>query len=190
MSLVNTHIQQAKQKIMELTSLSDEQFGEDDNFFKLGIDSMHLMALLSQFRRAKIAITLRQIYDNPTLIGLRELLEKHEIEASKTSNNNTNTNEQNESLADLVQATHTTMLDGKPFPMTSVQHAYYVGRSAEQTLGGICCHFYQEFEGQGLALVDLDRAVNTLIQRHPHAERSHFSRWTTTLVTKTSLAGC
>ena len=59
------------------------------------------------------------------------------------------------------------MKDGQPFPMTPVQHAYYVGRSPNQPLGGNGCHLYQEFEADKLEPDHLEQALNTLIERHP-----------------------
>ncbi len=59
------------------------------------------------------------------------------------------------------------MRDGVPFELTPVQHAYLVGRSPQQTLGGVGCHLYQEFDGTGLTADALERAVDTLLARHP-----------------------
>ena len=60
-----------------------------------------------------------------------------------------------------------TMADGEPFALTPVQHAYWVGRAPHQTLGGVGCHLYQEFDGAGLDADSLEQAVGTLIERHP-----------------------
>ncbi|WP_009917057.1 condensation domain-containing protein, partial [Burkholderia humptydooensis] len=60
-----------------------------------------------------------------------------------------------------------TMRDGEPFALTPVQHAYLVGRAAQQPLGGVGCHLYQEFDGAGLTPDRLESAVRALIARHP-----------------------
>ncbi|UUE98165.1 AMP-binding protein [Xanthomonas hortorum pv. pelargonii] len=65
------------------------------------------------------------------------------------------------------------MRDGEAFELTPVQHAYLVGRSPQQTLGGVGCHLYQEFDGPGLSSRALESAVQALIQRHPML-RVHF----------------
>lgn len=36
-----------------------------------------------------------------------------------------------------------------------------------QTLGGVGCHLYQEFEGHCLTASQLEQAITTLLQRHP-----------------------
>lgn len=36
-----------------------------------------------------------------------------------------------------------------------------------QTLGGVGCHLYQEFEGHCLTASRLEQAITTLLQRHP-----------------------
>ncbi len=54
-----------------------------------------------------------------------------------------------------------------PFPLTPVQHAYLTGRMPGQTLGGVGCHLYQEFEGHCLTASQLEQAITTLLQRHP-----------------------
>ncbi|GHK49043.1 hypothetical protein ECZU08_46390 [Escherichia coli] len=51
--------------------------------------------------------------------------------------------------------------------MTPVQHAYLTGRMPGQTLGGVGCHLYQEFEGHCLTASQLEQAITTLLQRHP-----------------------
>jgi len=54
-----------------------------------------------------------------------------------------------------------------PFPLTDIQQAYLVGRSAEMPLGSVGCHFYREFENTGLDPVRLERAWRRVIERHP-----------------------
>ena len=58
------------------------------------------------------------------------------------------------------------MKEGHPFELTSVQHAYFIGRSSHQTLGGVGCHAYQEFDGSGLCPEVLEKSIYTLINRH------------------------
>ncbi len=55
----------------------------------------------------------------------------------------------------------------EPFPLTEIQRAYYVGRAEDWELGGVSCHFYREFEHDGLDLERLELAVNAVVERHP-----------------------
>ncbi|MCZ5841024.1 hypothetical protein O5274_26790, partial [Escherichia coli] len=54
------------------------------------------------------------------------------------------------------------MTESTPFPLTPVQHAYLTGRMPGQTLGGVGCHLYQEFEGHCLTASQLEQAITTL----------------------------
>jgi amino acid adenylation domain-containing protein len=61
-----------------------------------------------------------------------------------------------------------TLADGLgPFPLTDIQQAYLVGRSAEMPLGGVGCHYYCEFQGAGLDAARLESAWRHVIERHP-----------------------
>ncbi|MFI6042494.1 amino acid adenylation domain-containing protein [Nocardia sp. NPDC051321] len=54
----------------------------------------------------------------------------------------------------------------EPFPLTEVQQAYWLGRDAELSLGGVGSHWYWEFDGVGVDLARLTVALNRLIERH------------------------
>ena len=55
----------------------------------------------------------------------------------------------------------------KPFPLTDVQYAYWVGREDNQVLGGIGCHAYLEFDGNSVEAGRLEAAWNQLQYHHP-----------------------
>ena len=48
-----------------------------------------------------------------------------------------------------------------------MQHAYWIGRSDSQDLGGVAAHLYVEFEGPDLDPDRLSRAVDDVVARHP-----------------------
>lgn len=54
----------------------------------------------------------------------------------------------------------------EPFPLTDMQHAFWVGRSGILELGQVSNHGYYEIEGRGLDLERLNQTLNVLIQRH------------------------
>ncbi|MBX8496839.1 non-ribosomal peptide synthetase [Pseudomonas cichorii] len=142
------------EEIAKQLRLPVEQLPGDANLLRLGLDSMHLMAWLNRFRRLGFKVTLSELYDHPTLEGWQNLLANARAKVSGTS---------------VPQATEPLplMSDGQPFPLTPVQHAYLVGRSSEQPLGGVGCHLYQEFDGHGLTAQVLEAAIYQLIERHP-----------------------
>jgi amino acid adenylation domain-containing protein len=54
----------------------------------------------------------------------------------------------------------------EPFPLTDIQHAYWVGRGPGMELGGIGCHLYTEVEGNDLPLERLQDSWRRLVARH------------------------
>jgi len=56
--------------------------------------------------------------------------------------------------------------NNKPFPLTSLQQAYWIGRSEGLDLGSVSCHEYIELEFEDLDYKKLETAWNRLIQRH------------------------
>lgn len=53
------------------------------------------------------------------------------------------------------------------FPLTEIQYAYWVGRGPDFVLGNVCPHAYFELAGRQHDIQVLERAWNTLIDRHP-----------------------
>lgn len=122
------------------------------SLIQLGMDSMRLMAWLNRLRKRGHKVTLRELYDASTLAGWAGLLQRKEaIDHERPSE----------------PATWPVMRDGEAFELTPVQHAYFVGRSPQQTLGGVGCHLYQEFDGSALSSEALEAAIHALIERHP-----------------------
>jgi len=54
----------------------------------------------------------------------------------------------------------------EPFPLTDIQHAYWIGRSGAFELGNVATHAYFEFEREGLDVERLGGAWERLIERH------------------------
>jgi epothilone synthetase B len=54
----------------------------------------------------------------------------------------------------------------RPFPLTDIQQAYWLGRQGDLELGGVGCHLYREFERTGLDLARLELAWQRLVARH------------------------
>jgi yersiniabactin nonribosomal peptide synthetase len=56
--------------------------------------------------------------------------------------------------------------ESAPFALATMQHAYWVGRSDDQALGGVGAHFYAELDGHGVDPARLEPAVRALFARH------------------------
>ena len=54
----------------------------------------------------------------------------------------------------------------QPFPLTDLQHAYWVGRDASLEMGGVATHLYLELHCPGLDVARLNEALCKLIERH------------------------
>ncbi|KGR93054.1 non-ribosomal peptide synthetase [Burkholderia sp. ABCPW 111] len=133
-------------------SVEPERLDADANLLQLGLDSMRLMAWLNRLRSRGHTLTLRELYREPTLAGWLALMRRSPARAVERP---------------AAPRSWPTMRDGEAFSLTPVQHAYLVGRSAQQPLGGVGCHLYQEFDGAGLTPDRLESAVRALIARHP-----------------------
>jgi len=54
----------------------------------------------------------------------------------------------------------------EPFPTTSIQQAYLVGRSNAFAMGNVACHTYYEVQAERLDIKRFNRALQKLIDRH------------------------
>ncbi len=54
----------------------------------------------------------------------------------------------------------------EPFPLTDIQHAYWVGRNPAVELGGVSTHMYLELERTGLDLGRLTTSLRRVVDRH------------------------
>ncbi|WP_157252094.1 non-ribosomal peptide synthetase [Nonomuraea typhae] len=124
------------------------EVGRDAGFFALGGDSLLATRLIARLRSAGVAdARLSVLFERPVL---RDFASTLTLGAPTAEGRGLEADEERRH---------------DPFPPTEVQRAYWLGRSAHFTLGGVGCHFYTEFDGD----IDLDRleeAWNRLILRH------------------------
>ena len=139
------------------------QLDADASLLKLGMDSMRLMAWMHRLRKRGHKVKLRDLYQQPTVRGWSQLLQDCPATAPAAQA----ASPQPSGAASPAAVAWPTMADGHPFELTPVQHAYLVGRAPHQTLGGVGCHLYQEFDGQGLDADALEQAIGVLVERHP-----------------------
>ncbi|MGP4024131.1 amino acid adenylation domain-containing protein [Actinomadura sp. 3N407] len=125
--------------------------GRDQNFFALGGDSLLATRLVTGLQAAGVAgAELTNLFDHPELADFSRTVRLGEQDESP---------EQSALRAD-PERRH------EPFPPTDVQRAYWFGRTDDFTLGGVGCHFYNEYDFDGLDLPRLNAAWNRLIERH------------------------
>ncbi|TYB47905.1 non-ribosomal peptide synthetase [Actinomadura chibensis] len=125
--------------------------GRDQNFFALGGDSLLATRLILRLRAEGVAgAELTNLFDNPELAAFaRTVRLGGEDEAAEAS---------------VLRADPEHRYE--PFPPTDVQRAYWFGRTDAFALGGVGCHFYTEYDFDGLDLARFGAAWNRLIERH------------------------
>jgi yersiniabactin nonribosomal peptide synthetase len=119
------------------------------NFFHLGGDSMLATRMLAALRRRGLDGRLGDLFSDPTVTGF----------ASRLTSLNGSAGETAAITADLEHR-------HDPFPLTDVQRAYWLGRHADFTLGGVGSYWYWEYEVDSVELDRLEDAWNTVIARH------------------------
>ncbi len=125
------------------------------NLIEAGLDSLHVMRLMSQWRKAGIYVTFAQLMEKPTL-------EAWEIFWEGNKKGKTDISSVTPALLTELNTD-----DSQPFDLTAVQHAYWIGRRDDQILGGVGCHAYLELTGPYIETVTLQQAWTTLVARHP-----------------------
>ncbi|WP_262403188.1 condensation domain-containing protein, partial [Actinomadura sp. CNU-125] len=130
----------------------------DDDFFVLGGHSLLATRMLRALRDATGAEPrLRDLLDRPTVGGLAALLPDAAALLPDAPG---------PARPPQPEAAPERAPDGT-FPMTRVQHAYWVGRTGGYALGRIPCHFYLEYDCPDLDLPRYEDAWRRVIARHP-----------------------
>ncbi|KZS66365.1 Phenyloxazoline synthase MbtB [Mycobacterium pseudokansasii] len=125
---------------------------DHDNLIQLGLNSIRMMALAGGWRQRGANVTFAQLAASPTIDSWHALLTADEMGTAA------------EPVAAQLPVP---AAEETPFPLAPMQHAYWVGRSDEQELGGVAAHLYVEFDGAGIDPGRLERAVSDLVARHP-----------------------
>ncbi|WP_083889104.1 non-ribosomal peptide synthetase [Nocardia pneumoniae] len=130
-----------------------DSIADDADLIQLGLDSIRTMKLAGGWRKRGIDINFALLAANPTVDGWHGLLGgAGEPEAVEAPEPRPEQAEQD---------------DDAPFALAPMQHAYWIGRSESQELGGVAAHLYVEFDGAGVDPGRLERAVEALVRRHP-----------------------
>ncbi|MEM7354077.1 MAG: amino acid adenylation domain-containing protein, partial [Acidobacteriota bacterium] len=134
--------------------LGIERVGVHDDFFLLGGHSLIATRLAQRVRQTfGVELPLRRLFQSPTLVALAEWIDlaHRERQASAV-----------ELPTILPDRDHR----HEPFPMTDVQQAYWIGRSAALELGDVATHSYLELEYPQLDCERFAAAWQRLIDRH------------------------
>ena len=137
--------------------LGVEQIDINDSFFELGGDSL-LATKLSTMVRTELAVelSLGSIFAGPTLAELAEHIRALTGEQTAAA----------AAPAGLPQIVPVPEQWHLPFPLTDIQHAYWVGRSGVYALGNVAAHCYFELEEAELDPDRVSSAWQRLIEHH------------------------
>lgn len=133
---------------------------DDENLFEAGLDSIGLLRLVNRWRREGVPVSFGDLAQEPTLAAWAALIGREKVGREKTGQDAVPT------------TTPAPTVDDEPAPLGVMQHAYWVGRSAGQRLGGVAAHLYAEFDRPvtgGAPAIDPDAlrsALQRLIDRH------------------------
>ncbi|MEQ3528064.1 amino acid adenylation domain-containing protein [Pseudoalteromonas sp. XMcav11-Q] len=123
----------------------------DANLIELGLDSMHMMRLVNQWRKQGAKVTFSKLIEQPVLSDWITLLCT-----------------QIDTDVEVTEAPKLPDIDPyAEFELTDVQYAYWIGRQDEQELGGVGCHAYLEIDNQDIDPIRLEQAWHALYHYHP-----------------------
>ncbi|MET7768726.1 amino acid adenylation domain-containing protein [Nocardia sp. NPDC005366] len=128
-------------------------FADHDDLIQLGLDSIRTMKLAGGWRKRGADINFAQLAASPSVASWHDLLNADAAGAQPEPVGESPTAEPD--------------AEDAPFPLATMQHAYWIGRSDEQELGGVAAHLYVEFDGGRIDPVRLERAAADLVAAHP-----------------------
>ncbi|EMK3529660.1 acyltransferase domain-containing protein [Pseudomonas aeruginosa] len=123
---------------------------------QLGLDSLLFLELSSTIqRRLGVRIDAEQAYRDLTIDGLSRLITEQSTQTTG-------------GLSQPALLQHDASGRFLPFPLTPIQHAYWMGRTSLIDYGGVACHvlFEWDLHRTQFDLERLEQAWNALIHRH------------------------
>ncbi|MFF2083810.1 amino acid adenylation domain-containing protein [Nocardia sp. NPDC058176] len=120
----------------------------DDDLIECGLNSLGMIHIASVWRGEGIGVNFAELAVEPTIQAWQRLL----TERGRTAQSAGAVLGAGDALA--------------PFGLATMQHAYWIGRRAEQSLGGVAAHLYAEFDGADVDPERLRIAVDELVARH------------------------
>ncbi|TQM28946.1 non-ribosomal peptide synthetase [Nocardia bhagyanarayanae] len=153
-----------------------DAIADEDDLIQLGLDSIRTMKLAGGWRKRGADVNFAQLAATPTVAEWSRLLGADAVPA-EAAEPEAATAESATALAESGTAPTESATapvesagagdESEPFPLATMQHAYWIGRSDEQDLGGVAAHLYVEFDGAAVDPERLERAVADLVAAHP-----------------------
>ncbi|MGW1893519.1 amino acid adenylation domain-containing protein [Streptomyces sp. NPDC002004] len=143
-----------RQEVSRVLDMELHPAHDDVNLFELGLQSLELMRLTNRLNRAGARVDFVSLSADPRLSAWYELL--------KSATEPTPAVDATRSSAPAAPVD-----EGRAFPLTAVQQAYWIGRGDDQPLGGVGCHAYLEIDAEEVDPARLETAVRALLDLHP-----------------------
>ncbi|MEQ9660886.1 amino acid adenylation domain-containing protein, partial [Fulvivirga sp.] len=132
----------------KVLSIPSNKISINQSFFELGGNSINAIKLTTLIKQQlKIDLTLPLLFQNPTIEAISEI-----PSSDKTA-----------ALPRIVMDKENI---NKPFPLTDVQQAYWIGRNDYFELGNVGTHVYAESFALELDVERFEQVLNTMIERH------------------------
>ncbi|MGY0503051.1 non-ribosomal peptide synthetase [Nocardia sp. FBN12] len=167
--------------------ITAEAVADADDLIQLGLDSIRTMKLAGAWRKRGIAVNFALLAAHPTVDAWHALLNGADPEdlapsaiaptaaadpvvadvAGTGPGADAAVEAPDREFGDAAGEYPIVLDDGSPFALAPMQHAYWIGRSDAQELGGVAAHLYVEFDGADVYPERLERAVEQLLSRHP-----------------------
>jgi yersiniabactin nonribosomal peptide synthetase len=142
-----------REAVARALEISVDEIDDSRDLFELGLDSLTLISLVGDWRRSGCTVSFQDLAEDPVLDSWIALISKSAgAEAAPPVSASASTDPEPGEDA--------------PFPLATMQHAYWVGRQDGQPLGGVAAHHYTEFDGHGLDPERLSEALDALTERH------------------------
>ena len=136
--------------------LGTEVPGVLDNFFELGGQSLLAARLVARVREElRVELSLASLFDAPNVAGMAAAVERRRSEPASAP-----------TPTSLPQAAPDPDRRHEPFPLTDLQHAYWVGGTGAFELGDLAPLYYAEIEMDALDPARLAEALRRLVERH------------------------
>ncbi|MBR6982292.1 MAG: amino acid adenylation domain-containing protein [Ruminococcus sp.] len=127
----------------------DFEISDSRNLVEMGVSSIQLMKFAALLRKEGCNVTFADLISQPTYGDLKKFID---------SRQNNNQKVKKEWISHDMH---------KPFPMTDVQNAYWIGRLGGQNIGGVGCHGYMEIDVKDIDVEKLNKAFYDLQMHHP-----------------------
>jgi mycobactin phenyloxazoline synthetase len=147
--------QTIRDEVAELLSVSSDNLDPEADLIACGLDSIRMMSLSGRWRKRGIDVSFGALAENPTVQAWSQLVAERTPSVDRSH------------IRGRADEPSDASDPAKPFPLAPMQRAFWVGRNAEQELGGVAAHLYVEFDGAGVDPQRLRTAAAELAVRHP-----------------------